>query len=102
MGPPLKLGAELIEVLENKDCAIPENLQHEPRMLLYICHMWRDDKNFRRDRFLPEEIFWDQIWDMMMATYNAKYPEKKKTHCDLKSIRKSWRFCNRSWKFCHF
>ena len=42
--PPRKEGDKLIKVLDESDHAVPKELESEPRMLLYICTLWREDK----------------------------------------------------------
>ena len=38
-------------------------------------------------KLTDKDLFWNGIWDLMRQTYNLKYPEKKVSKEDLKSIR---------------
>ena len=82
-------GEELINALEdNEEEIIPKKLQKEPRMLLYICNLWKHSKEIRKSKLKNIHMFWDGIWNMMRLTYNRKYPHQEMSKSDMELTRR--------------
>ena len=82
-------GKNLIKALnDDKEEIIPKQLQKEPRMLLYICNLWKYSKEIRKSKLKNKHIFWDQIWELMRLTYNRKYPHQEMSKSDMELTRK--------------
>ena len=82
-------GRKLINALDNEgEEVIPKQLQREPRMLLYICNLWKYSKEIRKSKLKNKHIFWDGIWELMRLTYNRKYPHQEMSKSDMELTRK--------------
>ena len=82
-------GRKLINALDNdEEEVIPKQLQKEPRMLLYICNLWKHSKEIRKSKLKNIHMFWDGIWNMMRLTYNRKYPRQEMSKSDMELTRK--------------
>ena len=82
-------GEKLINALDDdKEEIIPKQLQKEPRMLLYICNLWKYSKEIRKSKLKNKHIFWDEIWELMRLTYNRKYPHQEMSKLDVELTRK--------------
>jgi len=85
---PREEAKSLITALANPNSVVPKEILSQPRMLLYICNMWKDNKEIREDGLLSGGLFWNDIWSLMRRTYNLKYPESKISKEDLTRIRR--------------
>ena len=86
---PEELAKDLITALQHPDSAVPKEMMMEPRMLLFICTMWKDNKYIRKDGLLSQDILYEDIWSLMRETYNVKYPEAKITKERLATIKRT-------------
>ena len=86
------LSDRMILALNNEKNIVSKDLQSSKRMLLYLCHIWKNanENPYPNPKILfqKKELF-DQLWEQMMWTYNIKYPEKKIDKNKLKEIRKT-------------
>lgn len=86
------LSDRMILALNNEKNIVSKDLQSSKRMLLYLCHIWKNanENPYPNPKILfqKKELF-DQLWEQMMWTYNIKYPEKKINKTELKEIRKT-------------
>ena len=82
------LGSGLIDALNSPQNIIPQYLQQNKRILLYICHIWEFSK-MKNDAniFFVKSKFVDRLWELMMWTHNTKYPERQISEEDLADIR---------------
>ena len=82
-------GRKLINALDNdEEEVIPKQLQKEPRMLLYICNLWKYNKEIRKSKLKNRHIFWDGIWELMRLTYNRKYPHQEMSKLNMELTRR--------------
>ena len=78
---------ELISFLNNDNGnIIPEKMQREPRMLLYICNIWDQDLAQRTEIFSNRSLFFGAMLHLMMRTYNRKYPHNQKNRKWFESV----------------
>ena len=82
-------GKKLINALDDdKEEIIPKQLQKEPRMLLYICNLWKYSKEIRKSKLKNKDMFWDEIWELMRLTYNRKFPNQEISKSDMELTRR--------------
>lgn len=82
-------GEKLINALDNgEEEIIPKQLQKEPRMLLYICNLWKYSKEIRKSQLKNKDMFWNEIWELMRLTYNRKYPHQEMSKPELELTRR--------------
>ena len=57
-------------------------LWRHPRMLLYLCNMWKKDRAVFQT--WSHEEFWEELWSYMRLTYNNKYPDRPMSKDQMK------------------
>ncbi|CAL4061835.1 unnamed protein product [Meganyctiphanes norvegica] len=77
----------LICVLNREESIVPKELQKQPRMLLYICNLWKYRYHLKNEEFRDKEKFWNELWEMMRLTFNRKYPHKIMSQGDVLHLR---------------
>ena len=74
------LGNTFFEDLKSHKPSV--RLWRHPRMLLYLCNMWK--KNRAVFQTWSEKEFWEELWSYMRLTYNNKYPDRPMSKDQMK------------------